>query len=361
MRHRALQNSGGSFLRRAALLTPTARPGDSQTRMTCPLCGDDCTCSFVHADSAAEAHVAVLIDPEQYDRSEEQFAQTVETSAPAASVSAPATTAAPGPPPDPGFWRDEVASRVKNYRVRRQRYVPGSLSLDFEGEGQSEPEAEPEPEPSAPPPRAAAPEAPKIIEFPRPAPVPEMEELAEPISAITTPRILEAEEPMLPFAEQPMSITLDAAPAPVAAGPQPGIELPLQVAAIATRAWASAADCAAVVFAVGAFSFVASRWMEALPPAALSALILATLAALFWAVYQYVFLVYAGITPGQQAMDLAVRTFEGQEAGRARRRWRALAMLISCISLGLGFAWAFFDEDTLCWHDRITRTYLAER
>jgi len=25
----------------------------------------------------------------------------------------------------------------------------------------------------------------------------------------------------------------------------------------------------------------------------------------------------------------------------------------------LGYAWCFFDEDQLCWHDRITRTYMA--
>jgi hypothetical protein len=27
----------------------------------------------------------------------------------------------------------------------------------------------------------------------------------------------------------------------------------------------------------------------------------------------------------------------------------------------LGFVWAFFDEDTLCWHDRISRTYLVRQ
>jgi hypothetical protein len=253
------------------------------------------------------------------------------------------------------MWRDEVASRLHNYRVRRQRYVPGSLSLDFGGNAQLEPEPEPEP------PRQVVPEAPKIIEFPRPAPVPEMEELAEPMSTIATPRILEAEEPMLPFAEQPMSITLDAAPGPAAAEPQPGIELPLQVAGVGTRAWAAASDLAAVAFALAVFALVASRWMDALPPAKITLLVMGALAAVCWGAYQYVFLVYAGFTPGQQAMGLSVLSFDGEAAGRARRRWRALAMLISCMSLGLGFAWAFFDEDTLCWHDRITRTYLAQR
>jgi hypothetical protein len=41
------------------------------------------------------------------------------------------------------------------------------------------------------------------------------------------------------------------------------------------------------------------------------------------------------------------------------RRWRALMMLLSGASLGFGFLWAFFDQDYLGWHDRMTRTYLT--
>jgi hypothetical protein len=25
----------------------------------------------------------------------------------------------------------------------------------------------------------------------------------------------------------------------------------------------------------------------------------------------------------------------------------------------MGYIWVFLDEDSLCWHDRITHTYLA--
>jgi hypothetical protein len=27
----------------------------------------------------------------------------------------------------------------------------------------------------------------------------------------------------------------------------------------------------------------------------------------------------------------------------------------------MGYAWLFLDEDALCWHDRITHTYLAPK
>jgi hypothetical protein len=31
------------------------------------------------------------------------------------------------------------------------------------------------------------------------------------------------------------------------------------------------------------------------------------------------------------------------------------------MTLGMGHAWVFLDEDSLCWHDRITHTYLAPK
>jgi hypothetical protein len=41
------------------------------------------------------------------------------------------------------------------------------------------------------------------------------------------------------------------------------------------------------------------------------------------------------------------------------RRWRVLGSMLSGISLGMGYAWQFLDEDALCWHERVTKTYLA--
>jgi hypothetical protein len=46
-------------------------------------------------------------------------------------------------------------------------------------------------------------------------------------------------------------------------------------------------------------------------------------------------------------------------ANRRLRRWRVLASYLGAVSLGMGYAWVLLDEDSLCWHDRITHTYLA--
>jgi uncharacterized RDD family membrane protein YckC len=51
---------------------------------------------------------------------------------------------------------------------------------------------------------------------------------------------------------------------------------------------------------------------------------------------------------------------KGEQVSLAQRRWRALATTLSALSLGLGFAWSFVDEDTLGWHDRISQTHMKE-
>jgi hypothetical protein len=59
-----------------------------------------------------------------------------------------------------------------------------------------------------------------------------------------------------------------------------------------------------------------------------------------------------------QMAHLALASFDSEPIGRRLRRARALAWMLSTFPLGLGLIWALLDEDTLCWHDRISRTYL---
>jgi hypothetical protein len=58
---------------------------------------------------------------------------------------------------------------------------------------------------------------------------------------------------------------------------------------------------------------------------------------------------------------LQLSCFDGAAVPRKTRRWRVLASVLSALSLALGYAWCFLDEDRLCWHDRITRTYMAPK
>jgi uncharacterized RDD family membrane protein YckC len=82
--------------------------------------------------------------------------------------------------------------------------------------------------------------------------------------------------------------------------------------------------------------------------------------AILWMVYQYLFLTYAGRTPGMSLAHMSLVNFEGGEPDQRRRRQRAISMIVSLISGGVGFGWALLDPDTLCWHDSISRTYVTQ-
>ena len=280
------------------------------------------------------------------------------------------------------FWRNEVASRVESYRARRRRPIrERSLPLDFERAvnreitsgnlsasleedefhaGSPEPPGEPSEELAAGPQLDPWPEEQqesKIIEFPRQALLPVMppsiEELAEPI--LDRPRILEAPEEV--DTASPLS---DISVAPEEEQrPAVEFELPLQVAPMSRRVFAGLVDALIVLVGAAGFVLIVLKAGVQMPRAKAGFLLALAACCVFWAVYQYLFLVYAGRTPGMQMACLRLITFDGGPARRHTRRGRSVAMVLSTLSLGLGLVWALLDEDTLCWHDRITRTYVV--
>ena len=50
-------------------------------------------------------------------------------------------------------------------------------------------------------------------------------------------------------------------------------------------------------------------------------------------------------------------TFDGHIPSRAQRVSRFFSLLLSLLPVGLGLAWAIFDEDHMSWHDRLSHTY----
>ena len=363
-----------------------------------------------------------LIDPEAYDASEQQFAASIEekpaplrfvvdepapaesrreefssepdqlstTAVPAedsAEVVQELETAAPVadhigiPGSDSGSWRNEVAARVGNYRARRRPRAPRypSLQLKFDAPEPSTAQATIAPSRLAVAMQAslAAPQeeqaiqpqsdeheglrAPesgaRIIEFPRSASAPplQLDELAEPV--MDRPRILEVPDILLPPPALG-GILIEAAEQP-AQERRPGFELPLQAAPMSKRLLAGGADCLVVLAAFGVFAYIFFRITSLVPAVQQAVAISASLIALFWIAYQYILLVYCGTTPGLKLANLHLSRFDGTAVPRTIRQWRALASVLSGFSLALGYAWCFLDEDRLCWHDRITRTYMA--
>ena len=290
-------------------------------------------------------------------------------------------------PRDSESWRNELAARVNNYRARRRPRLPRypSLQLKFDApesawmahsdssqrvplpaanrlavarqdalrtqEEQSIPLRIAETDTST-----VAETGARILEFPRsPVPVPVLDELAEPV--VDRPRILEVPELVLPPPALG-GILMDAVEEP-AQERRPGFELPLQAAPMSRRLLAGTIDSLFVVTAFAGFAYIFFRITAIVPPLQQAAGISVSLIALFWIAYQYFLIVHAGTTPGLKLAHLQLSRFDGTTVPRRIRRWRVLASVLSGFSLALGYAWCFLDEDRLCWHDRITRTYMA--
>jgi uncharacterized RDD family membrane protein YckC len=314
--------------------------------------------------------------------------------------------AAPPPEPaelpqlqDPDAWRREVAARLSHYRARRRTREPRypSLQLKFETEPSAALPAEPPPLPAAAArqtadcvPTSSAPRitlaepanhaqqypqsypsnyprilpavdieaTAKVIEFASYNPAARaLDELAEPV--LDRPRIIDAPE-LAPPPPALGGILIEPVEVPVNER-RPGFEIPLQSAPMSRRMVASAIDATLVMSAFAAFAYIFFRITAEWPPLGKIAGAGVVLIGLLWSAYQFLLLVYSGTTPGLKLARLELHRFDGSPVPLRVRRWRVLTSVLSALSLGLGYAWCFLDEDRLCWHDRITRTYMAPR
>jgi len=221
---------------------------------------------------------------------------------------------------------------------------------------------------SAPPGAAlvAAPALPaqgNLIVFPRPRleppllPQPSCDELADPVSH--RPRILEVPEDLMPAMQGSLfpEIRLDGEEPEVSAVREPEIEVPLQVAPVSARLMAGLTDGVVVLAAGALFGAIACRALPEVPHTKPFWMALGVVTVLLWAVYQHLFLLYAGRTVGMSMRGIHLSTFDGRVPEWAERRRRARFIVLSFASVALGFLWALADEDTLCWHDRLSQTF----
>src|SRR3981189_654920 len=68
---------------------------------------------------------------------------------------------------------------------------------------------------------------------------------------------------------------------------------------------------------------------------------------------------FAGCMTGMMLCRLRVLSFDGRMPTSRQMIWRSFGYLVSAGTCMLGFLWALWDEDHLCWQDRISRTYLT--
>ena len=379
--------------------------------MSCPTCGLVCTCLLkTNPEDHLSSNASQRIDPEAYDASEQRFAASLEEPGSSGQKSAAKSpeslaeiTSSSGAETvsastnemsvfqayqDPDAWKKELTAKLNEYRSRHQprapRYPSLQLKFDSQNAGWIDPPAQeqthsafasrqstaldsamsmpastPENFPAARllfnPPETTG----RLLEFPRSAAIPSswVNELAEPV--VDRPRILDVPEVDPP---PPALGGILIEPVPKSEeGKRPGIEIPMLAAEMWRRLLAGILDGGFVGTAVALFGFVFVKMTGFMPsgrPAVVGGVLLA---GLFWFGYHYLMMVYSGTTFGLKMASLELSRFDGRGVPRRLRRWRVLASILSGTSLCLGYLWSFLDEDQLCWHDRITKTYMAPK
>ncbi|NYF92090.1 RDD family protein [Tunturiibacter empetritectus] len=73
--------------------------------------------------------------------------------------------------------------------------------------------------------------------------------------------------------------------------------------------------------------------------------------------YQLLFFTFSEATPGMRYARVGLCTFSDDNPTRSAMRRRIFATVLAACPLGIGFLWAWMDEDGLGWHDRISRMY----
>ncbi|HVP54770.1 MAG TPA: RDD family protein [Candidatus Eisenbacteria bacterium] len=205
----------------------------------------------------------------------------------------------------------------------------------------------------------------KVIAFPKHlsvAPPQMVNRLADPVTP-EVPRILDVPEELEAIPTTPFLEGLQLEPANVAAEvrDREHVELPFLAVRTPQRLLAGVVDMTVVVVGVAVFACVAYKILNQPPLTKPLMLAVAAAVVVLWNAYQYLFVVHAGKTIGMMATRIRLRTFQGKSPTVRQRRNRVLGFYLSALSLGMGLMWALVDVDALCWHDRLSRTYLSER
>jgi uncharacterized RDD family membrane protein YckC len=131
------------------------------------------------------------------------------------------------------------------------------------------------------------------------------------------------------------------------------------VASLEERTWAAVIDTFCLLFAYGGFLMLFGSLGGQFTLSKLSAEVYAATLAIVYLQYFALFTVFGGTTPGMMFRGLQVSNFCGESPTPRQMLLRSLGYVISASTMFIGFAWAWWDEDALTWHDRISQTYLT--
>ena len=131
------------------------------------------------------------------------------------------------------------------------------------------------------------------------------------------------------------------------------------VASLEERRSAAFIDIACLFFAYGGFLALFSSLGGQFTLSKLSAAVYGVTFSIVYLQYFALFTIFGGTTPGMIFRGLQVASFTGDQPTPRQMLLRSLGYLLSAGTLFLGFFWAWWDEDALTWHDRLSSTYLS--
>jgi uncharacterized RDD family membrane protein YckC len=129
------------------------------------------------------------------------------------------------------------------------------------------------------------------------------------------------------------------------------------VAAPMHRVCAAAIDSSMVLIACGLFLTVFYLLGGSIPHSKLSIPIMGGAAVLIAMFYGFVWVCAGGLTPGMRALRLTLVNFDGYPPDSASRWLRFMGACLGYCAGGLGLLWALLDEESLAWHDHISKTF----
>jgi uncharacterized RDD family membrane protein YckC len=233
-------------------------------------------------------------------------------------------------------WRREVATKLHTYRARRNggAALAQQAALPFE------------------------PPAISSFEYPGTAVPPELPKRFD-LTIGSPKQRTERYEISIPAHES--STTESQMDWPVNSGSRgnPAGLLLLPVAPLSDRRRAAMLDVALLLFSYGGMLALFTVLGGHIGLSKFDGLVTAATLVMFYAQYFALFSIFGGSTPGMMVGGLRVVGFDGGAPSSQQMAWRSFGYVISAGTCFLGFLWALWDEDHLCWQDRISRTYIT--
>lgn len=142
-----------------------------------------------------------------------------------------------------------------------------------------------------------------------------------------------------------------------AAPPEPAIVCDAPVALPAHRMIAAAFDTSIVIIAVSLFFSIFHFAGGTIILNKHTLPLLVGVGAVFFLLYKILWCLADGDTAGMRWAHLRLVDFDGQPPEREQRLYRMASGFLSLLAAGLGLLWALVDEESLTWHDHMSKTF----